>query len=756
METFGSFWKVDRESLSILVKDKLTKTFGVDRATIPLSDYRPGLTLDEKPRNDNNQYLIEISCKFCNHVAVHPFKCDSCKEYYCRCCAVLLHSIDQKFRGNNQPNLEQIEGKNFLCVSCPSSRLTKLIRLNSDEIKMFSELKVKCRIYACTFAGKYYETLKHLQHCQGDEFKVNSILNYLWFKTKEGSPRQGRQLEGNFKTLQEFNKAFDVRLMIQDPQSLESVDFRAEKIICDKNNPKIQKKITIGLPKREVILVRPPTRAKESSAQVVKPLWCLPEQLIYSDVDSTPNSSQEKDKEELSLKANEAEKPIREESSPIPSTSTGLVEERYKPKDISSFTVEQPTDWDSEAAIAAKATVVEADWDEISRNWPTNTINKKKSSAINLELEKGLEPTGARPNKPKVSIIDIILDPNLSQEEKEKKIKRKKKEEKLKAAGKLSRQDVNRREKIRSFLAKHSNSEILRTSDKPHARRIFEAWKELREENVKICALDIEKAKIKTMSGEKDLPVWIGLVDIEANIRFNKIIRYPVDSIVDLRTECHGLTWDIVKGAEAFGIVRKQLIPILMEYDRIIVAGGLLDFMSMGFTIDDWNFIRPRIRDINYYYSCRYNVEQLGLRFITFLLFGTIIQENAHSPIVDAGFTLYAYIIDYKEFEKVHQEATQGLEWMNPWPHIRYPLNYQMSLLQKEVLNEIRDWPIDLRKRPKKEWGLSKSWNPDGLLDTEGVELRPPYSEVPIRLFNKWKPKPRSFALIPKQSKGRR
>lgn len=258
--------------------------------------------------------------------------------------------------------------------------------------------------------------------------------------------------------------------------------------------------------------------------------------------------------------------------------------------------------------------------------------------------------------KIKKSHEDIINDPKYANDpEKLKRVlKRRKYERRLTKEGRLKCQDRNRKIELTNFLQKKSNASVLSLQDNIQRDRIFQAWQKLKEDDIKVCALDIEKANIQTVNGVKQLPIWIGVVDTQASIRFNEIVRYPVDSIVETNEKLHGVPKDIIKKAECFYNVRRKLIEVLNEYDRIIVAGGCTDFLSLGFLPDDWDCIQNKIRDVNFYYNCFHGQNQIALRYIIFCLFCKIIQDGQHSPIVDAGFTLFSYLIDMERFERIH------------------------------------------------------------------------------------------------------
>lgn len=250
--------------------------------------------------------------------------------------------------------------------------------------------------------------------------------------------------------------------------------------------------------------------------------------------------------------------------------------------------------------------------------------------------------------------------------------------------------------KINEFLL--SKRKTIDLSSLPLKQYIFEAWKSLNHKNIKVCAIDIEKCQVLTNSGEvKSLPIWISIVDEQANVVIDKLCRYPKDTIVDIGTIFHGLTWDDIKGADHFAIVRKQVMDTLIKYDRIIVAGGANDFLSMGFTPDDWDIICDKIRDVNNYYSYRTGVEQLALKYITFCLFGRIIQDGQHSPVTDAHFTLLAYLVDLENFEKVHHQTY--LTYKRPFVRKTYPRNEDMAWLIKRIMSKVKDWPVVLRRK---------------------------------------------------------
>ena len=234
---------------------------------------------------------------------------------------------------------------------------------------------------------------------------------------------------------------------------------------------------------------------------------------------------------------------------------------------------------------------------------------------------------------------------------------------------------------------------------------IVEASDQLFNQGIKICAIDTESVQVRMKNGRiKQVPCWISIVDGTGVVVFNEFAKHGKTAIANFNTRFHGLTWEHIKNAPTFKQVRAEAITILRRYDRIIVSDQTSDFVSLFISPSDHIELLPKIICVSSYYSCRANLyETLGLKYITFLLFGELIQSREHSPIIDAAYTMYCYLLDYTRIELVREENIEhfnGTRHNNGYLQYIYPKNNQMATLLTAVMEEIEDWPYALKVHP--------------------------------------------------------
>lgn len=262
--------------------------------------------------------------------------------------------------------------------------------------------------------------------------------------------------------------------------------------------------------------------------------------------------------------------------------------------------------------------------------------------------------------------------------------------------------------------------------------RIFNAIRSLNQQGKRACGFDIKKIHIETTDGIVFLPLWLAIIDGVNEPRFNQIIWYPQSAIENIQEA--GLTVQHMEKARKFDDVRRDAIDTLLQYDMICVANGLDDFKAMSFTNQDWKLIRPRIRDVNYYYNPRPNpFLQFDMRLSRFLFFQKIIQNNVHSALIDAMYKLFLYLIDYENFEATFDEISSNLS-DPPYAIHLYPQNHQMAGLLRKIMDHIGGWPASLIIEQNPLCVTQPQYSRDEFIHAPDV-LRPPYENVTPILF---------------------
>ena len=243
----------------------------------------------------------------------------------------------------------------------------------------------------------------------------------------------------------------------------------------------------------------------------------------------------------------------------------------------------------------------------------------------------------------------------------------------------------NRKLKIHQEILQEKRNKVIKIMAPPrdYATQIGKAIVKAKDAGLTICAIDMENTKIKLKDGTTtSVPLWIAIIDGSLNVIYHEFVRHPTSSLIDkdFGTEWHGLTKKDVNQAKPFNHVRKEVIDFLRRYDRIIVSGQTGDFVSLFISINDHLQLLPKIVCVSSYYNCRIANDALGLKFASFLMFNTILQDEAHSPLVDAAFTLYLYLIDFDRIEHVKSQLLETRNMNQGFRGYVYPKNPNMQV----------------------------------------------------------------------------
>ncbi|XP_053208079.1 uncharacterized protein LOC128392119 [Panonychus citri] len=242
---------------------------------------------------------------------------------------------------------------------------------------------------------------------------------------------------------------------------------------------------------------------------------------------------------------------------------------------------------------------------------------------------------------------------------------------------------------------KVSQSAQAMAPPKDYHDEILKAMAEVKKSGLNVCAMDMELARIRMKDGSPvSVPVWISIVDGSCKLVYHEFIRHPDSSIIeyDYGTECHGLKPKDVEHAKDFHCAKEEVEKLFKQYDRIIVSGQINDFASLFISIEDHLKLLPKIVCVSSYYNCRKSSDGLGIKFCAFLMLNVILQDETHSPLVDAAYTLYLYLIDF-ENQRTISKFTKTKRLGKKYHGYVYPKNEHMSSLLRETMDLINDWP---------------------------------------------------------------
>ena len=699
----------------------------------------PGFTLHQTPAEIRP---IDI-CGLCSQLVREPLVCSTCTVRYCIKCShfmvVIFHL--QKKRSVKEVTVMNLEGQMFNCltISCPMNNL--LINMPQNEL---NDYNVRCVHANCTFVGKYDVAVPHSSkfcRMKSDDFKFDQDYLGEIFKNPIDPINQGYDVNQLTQTLAtkgitdkqislSWKQSFEQRPRI-DIESIPNVSTK-RKAGPHPNEPQHKRKVKMILSWNEFF------RSHNLSGYLQSPIASN----LFSSPTQTFNTSTEKTINAPTTSTLHITVPNKIINEPTPSTSG------YQSTETCSTSIEllpeiQSSDEDefwenvNEDYQRKKANELATN---MNANHPYRTTADKRREARHRRRERELgfrpklfnEPTEPINEELKSQTSQYCLKPSTSIAN----LNYKFSDATAYAPDSKGptpkvtefRDDFNSLNAKRSFLYKKHNpqewnlkernrkaklhnarlEEIVKssTSDmappKAYAKIISENAIKAEKMGLKICAIDLENCKLRMKNDEPySAPLWVSIIDASGRIAYHDIIRHPTSAIVDFGTKFHHLKPEDASKGRGFKEARRTIINILRQYDRIIVSGQTGDFVNIFLSINDHLFLLPRIVCVASYFNTRILSKQsLGLKYISFLLFNVELQKAYHSPLIDAAYTLYAYLLDFERIEAVKRLLPTPTPVSMGFHGFSWPQNRNMSSLLFETMKIIGDWPKGLKVGP--------------------------------------------------------
>ena len=90
------------------------------------------------------------------------------------------------------------------------------------------------------------------------------------------------------------------------------------------------------------------------------------------------------------------------------------------------------------------------------------------------------------------------------------------------------------------------------------------------DQNWNILALDIEKVILKTKNNfSPDRALWVTTINNREEIKLNRLICRPTETVSKIGTEFHGITKDEMKFGDSLNFIRYQVYNLRKEADVI-------------------------------------------------------------------------------------------------------------------------------------------------------------------------------------------
>lgn len=573
---------------------------------------------DTLARLDAEANLI---CELCCNVAVIGFKCSrsECAAVYCRNCLRLLINLYKKVQPIIQFDID-LTKFNFTCLTCGEVVTAK--HYDNQTIPFLNKWRIICHRIGCKFSGRYEQIKSHLSSC-----KVSKHFNVmLWsipyvLKQKyavELINHEKRRLDREMlKKQAEIERSSMAVMARTDHESLELLlsDESPFDLGDDAPNqlfPTGPKRVALESP---IILGESESLATGSANEAASGIVC-------ESLESPCNLGESE--------SSQTRPPLWNVSEIVNPHGLSVSDDCHRLSPVPGPSSE-PSIWDDDI-----------DDDTMM----TRLINKK---AYDKTMLGDLSHTSTKPSSEQTKDL-----PNWKRKrnaQKRLKLRAKIKEKNLK-----SEINKERRGKLQQIAWNTRPKAIIEWPRGPIGEFLKQNIEKLKSMNKKIIAIDIEKVQIQKRGNlPPEVAVWVAVVNIDGTVVWESIVKWPRALIVNIGTVFHGLTWDHIRPWCNINYTRKGVLDLIFEADFIITAGCDTDFRSLLIRSIDYEAFRIKVRDIGTFYSPRQtlfnNMQPIALRFIVYFMFEKVTQTEHHSPVVDAFYTLLAYLLEYEEIE---------------------------------------------------------------------------------------------------------
>ena len=107
--------------------------------------------------------------------------------------------------------------------------------------------------------------------------------------------------------------------------------------------------------------------------------------------------------------------------------------------------------------------------------------------------------------------------------------------------------------------------------------------------------MDIEKVILKTKNNfSPDRALWVTTINNREEIKLNRLICRPTETVSKIGTEFHGITKDEMKFGDSLNFIRYQVYNLRKEADVILTVGLKGDFDSLCYLASDYNGIKHK------------------------------------------------------------------------------------------------------------------------------------------------------------------
>jgi len=292
-----------------------------------------------------------------------------------------------------------------------------------------------------------------------------------------------------------------------------------------------------------------------------------------------------------------------------------------------------------------------SNWKQLSKQLKKDDSKKRKSDSLNNKSNKKQKriknekefATKKITKKEKVedNEIDDLDESNISDNENKDKITTARD---LKILDSIF-DEINKEEESQNKKNKKEKKPKTKTNDN-QTYSLQEGGSASKTRIGKYVAMDCEMVGVGP-EGKESVLARVSIVNYYGNVILDKFVL-PREKVVDYRTHVSGITKEILKDAEPFLDVQKEVADILK--DKIVVGHALQH--DFGALLLDHPY--KLVRDTSHYKPFRKitNGRTPSLKKLTKVILGLDVQGGEHSSVEDAQATMLLYRKVRNEWEK--------------------------------------------------------------------------------------------------------
>lgn len=295
-----------------------------------------------------------------------------------------------------------------------------------------------------------------------------------------------------------------------------------------------------------------------------------------------------------------------------------------------------------------------SNWKQLSKQLKKEDNKKRKPESLNNNINKKQKKSkkvekGIKKNNEKEEIlikeneIEELDEANISDNENKDKITTVRD---LKILDSLFNEINKKEEEDKNNSKKDKKNKNKDKNNEKQSYSLVESGSSAKTRIGKYVAMDCEMVGVGP-EGKESVLARVSIVNYYGNVILDKFVL-PREKVVDYRTHVSGITREILKDAEPFLDVQKEVADILK--DKIVIGHALQH--DFGALLLDHPY--KLVRDTSHYKPFRKitNGRTPSLKKLTKVILGLDVQGGEHSSVEDAQATMLLYRKVRNEWER--------------------------------------------------------------------------------------------------------